>query len=178
MKKIDDFIAGKKLALIGNAKSVFNQERIVDNEFDIICRINAGLPYDKEKYLGKRTDILFLSTGLTENAIKRFGAKYIIWCTPKVEYMTEWIGKNSLRYPIKNWNRLYYLLKHRPSTGIMAFNCLECFDFESLTLIGFDFWKSPTWYTNTIRPSHHSPKDEERYIRDKIKEYKGKIRLI
>jgi len=177
MKNIDNFLAGKKIALIGNAKSVFNKEKFIDNKYDIVCRINAGFPQGKEKYIGSRTDILFLSSALSEGAIKRFGTKYTVWCTPKVQYMTNWIRKNALRYPIENWNVLYADLSHRPSTGIMAFDYLLCFGFKSLTLIGFDFWKTSTWYTNNIHLAKHSPKDEERYIKAKIKEYKGKIIL-
>lgn len=176
--KNNDFFKGRKIALIGNAKNVLNTLKIINTKFDIICRINAGFPQGKEKYIGSRTDVLFLSSPLSEKAIKRFGAIYIIWCTPKREYMTEYIDRNSLKFGLIKWSLLYSKLgNNRPSTGIMAFEYLLDKEFESLTLIGFDFWQSPTWYTNTIRPAHHSPKDEERYIKDKIKEYKGKIIL-
>ena len=178
--KNNDFFKGRKVILIGNAKSVFNKERIIDSEFDIVCRINAGFPQGREQYIGSRTDVLFLSftsLKLSDEKIKKLNPKQIIWCTPKKRFITEWIRKNALRYPIENWNCLYSALGHRPSTGIMAFEYLLGFDFESLTLIGFDFWKTPTWYNNVIFKAKHSPKDEEKYIRDKIKEYKGKIIL-
>ncbi len=165
----------KNIVLFGNARSVFYKTREVDARFDTICRINAGIPFGREEYLGSRTDILFLSLALEEDQIKRLNTEKIIWCTPKIEYRTKYIKQHSDKYPIVNWNYLYAKFKTRPSTGLMAFDYLLPQDFETFTLIGFDFWETPNWYTNNRHLAKHSPKAEKAYILEKIKEYKGKI---
>jgi len=166
-------LKGKNIVLFGNAKSVFNKERDVDNRFDIICRINVGFPQGKEQYLGSRTDILFLSLELSENEIKQFDSQFVIVCSPKI-FMTYYMD---YRYNLDDWNRLYLKLGARPSTGLMAFDYLLQLKFKTLTLIGFDFWKTPNWYTDNIHLGQHNPQAEKEYIENKIKKYNGKIIL-
>jgi hypothetical protein len=81
------------------------------------------------------------------------------------------------RYNLDDWDRLYSELKARPSTGLMAFDYLLNKGFKTLTLIGFDFWETPNWYTDTIHLGKHNPKAEKEYIKKKIKEYKRRIIL-
>ena len=164
----------KNIVLFGNAQSVFNKEREVDSRFDIICRMNKGLPKGKEQYIGKRTDILFLSLPLSENEIKEFKVKYVIICSPQI-FITNYIHS---RYDLNNWAKMCSKLEARPSTGIMSFDyILQIRGFKTLTLIGFDFWKTPNWYTDTIHIAKHSPEKEKEYIEQKIKEYKGRIKI-
>ena len=166
----------KNIVLFGNAKSVFNKEREIDTKYDTICRINAGFPKGKEKFIGSKTDILFLSLALSEKEIKSLDVKQIIWCTPAIRGC-DWVMKNSLKYEIKNWEKLYLELNSRPSTGLMAFDYILKTGFKTLTLIGFDFWKTPNWYTNTIHIAQHNPLAEKTYIKHKIEEYRDKIIL-
>ena len=164
----------KIIVLLGNAKSVLNKQRSIDNRFDIICRMNKGLPLFLEKYIGSRTDVLFLSLALSENDIKEFKAKNVIICSPKI-FITDYAHS---RYSLNDWTKLFLKLKARPSTGIMAFDyILQIGGFKTLTLIGFDFWKTPNWYTNNVHLGKHSPKAEKEYIEQKIKEYNGRIIL-
>ncbi len=169
----------KKIALFGNAKSVFDKKRKIDEEFDIICRINAGIPIGKEEHIGSRTDMLFLSLALCKWEIEEFKTQQVIWCSPKREMMTDYIDKISLKFMDEEWDKLYEKLgQNRPSTGIMALEWLLDTRFKSLTLIGFDFWKTPNWYTDTRHLGEHNPEAEQLYIEEKIREYKGKIKWI
>ena len=164
----------KNIVLFGNAESVLNKKRKIDSKFDIICRINAGFPQDKEQYIGSRTEIVFLSLPLSEENVWRFKSKYVIVCSPTV-FITNYVHS---RYSLTHWTNLYSKLRARPSTGIMAFDyILQIGGFKTLTLIGFDFWKTPNWYTNTIHLGQHNPKAEKEYIEQKIKKYNGKIIL-
>ena len=168
----------KTIVLFGNAESVFNKERQVNYKYDIICRINAGFPQGKERYIGSRTDILFLSLGLSMEDLRQLNPEYLVWCSPKREMATKHILKNSYKYDYKDWYLLNLALKARPSTGIMAFDyILQKGEFKTLTLIGFDFWKTPNWYTNNIHLGQHNPEREKEYIEQKIKEYKGRIKI-
>lgn len=164
----------KNIVLFGNAKSVFNKRREIDSRFDIICRINAGFPKGKEEYIGNRTNILFLSLPLSESEVKEFKTQDVIVCSPQI-FITDY---QHSRYDLDNWATLCSELGARPSTGIMAFDyILQKREFKSLTLIGFDFWKTPNWYTNNIHLGQHNPKAEKEYITQKIKESKGKVIL-
>ncbi len=167
-------LVNKTVVLFGNAKSVLDNKRKVDTQFDFICRINSGVTQGKEQYLGTKTDILFLSLSLSEIQFKKFNTKCTVWCTPKRELMQKYLKPIVIYYPIENWNVLYALLKTRPSTGLMAFDYLLAMGFETLTLFGFDFWRTPNWYTEAINLAH-DPVAEKDYIFKKVKEYKGRI---
>ncbi len=162
----------KNIVLFGNAKSVLNKKRQIDNKFDIICRINAGIPKDKEQYIGSRTDILFLSLDLSEKDILAFNTGTIIICSPLI-----FLDYINCRYSYSAWCELYSKLSSRPSTGLMAFDYILQRNFKTLTLLGFDFWQTSNWYTNNIHIAKHNPKAERLYIEQKIEEYKDKIIL-
>lgn len=170
-----NFVKGRKIALFGNAQSVLNKPKKIDTKYDIICRMNYGLPKNNEKYIGKRTDILFLSIPLTKARLKQINPKFIIWCTPKQYQITDWIKTNALMYSNVDWAKLLDILKHRPSTGIMALDILLHTKFKTITLYGFDHWKTGTWYNNIRHLAQHNPKAEEKYIKQLIEQYKGRI---
>ncbi len=170
-----DFVKGRNIALFGNAKSLFVSKRQVDNKYDIIGRMNSGFPKHHEKYLGERTDILFLSIPIQNYRIKELNPKFIIWCTPKTEAMTKWLKNNALIYKKSDWNKLYKKIGYRPSTGAMAIDIFLKTKYKSLTLYGFDNWKTATWYTNKIHLAKHNPKAEQKYIKKLIN--KGKIKI-
>jgi hypothetical protein len=172
-----EFFRGKNIALFGNAKNVLLTEKEIDIKYDIICRMNEGFPNGKEKYIGTRTDILFISTPLSEDQILKYRASYLIWCTPKYEKMTNYIRVNALIYAKADWQILHDKLGHRPSTGMMAINILLNISnlWTTLTLYGFDHWKTETWYTNRIAPCHHNPEAEKQYLDEIMTNFNGRI---
>ena len=169
------FLKGRKIALFGNAKSVLNKEKEIDSQYDVICRMNLGFVKGHEKYIGSKTDVLFLSMPIQEERLRQLNPKFIIWCTPKQELMTPHLQKHALTYSKVDWYRLFGTLKARPSTGVMAFDILINIGCKQLDLYGFDHWKSVTWYNDKNRPSHHNPETEEKYINWNIDQYKGRI---
>ena len=171
-----DFVKGRNIALFGNAKSVLRTEKEIDSKYDIICRMNMGFVKGHEKLIGMRTDVLFLSMPLRASVIREINPKFIIWCTPKHEKMTEFIKKRALIYDITWWNKLYYVLKARPSTGMMALDILKTTESYSIHIYGYDHWKSETWYTNKNNPCHHKPKKEEHLVNEIISQSEGRIK--
>jgi len=167
------FFTNKSVALFGNAKSVLSTEKEIDTQYNIICRMNKGFSQGKEKYIGTRTDILFISIPLTEEQINKFNPSYLVWCTPKHTKMTNYIKQHALIYSEKDWQILKDKLGYRPSTGMMAIDILLNLSglWTTLTLYGFDHWKTETWYTNYIAPCHHSPEAEKKYIEELIKQF-------
>jgi len=157
-------IKNKDIAIVGNAKSVFNKKRDIDNH-DVVIRLNRGFP---KVGIGNRTDILGLSSVLTQKEIKRYNPKAILWCTPKHELMTDYLKKVAYIFPKSSWVNLESRINARPSTGLMMIYYVlsSC---KSITLYGFDFWNSNTWYSNENRPGPHNPKSEEQFIRQLTK---------
>ncbi len=176
-KEFFDFVKGRNIALFGNAQSVLNEPKEIDTKYDIICRTNSGLPKNNVKFIGSRTDILFLSIPISESTLKKLNPKFIIWCTPKQYQITEWIKENALMYSNLDWTKLLNILKHRPSTGIMALDILLHTKFKTITLYGFDHWQTGTWYNNRRHLAQHSPEAEEKYIQELIRQYKGRIQI-
>lgn len=174
-QELFDFLKGRNIALFGNAQSVLDKPKEIDTKYEIICRMNFGLPKNNEKYIGKRTDILFLSVPLTKARLEQINPKFVIWCTPKKYQITKWLKNNALMYSNLDWTKLFNILKHRPSTGIMALDILLHTEFKTITLYGFDHWKTGTWYINRKHLAQHNPKAEKEYIETLIKQYKGKI---
>ena len=161
---IHKLIKNKDVAIVGNAQSIFNKKRDIDNH-EIVIRLNRGFP---KAGIGSRTDILGLSLGLTQAEIERYNPKAILWCTPRHENMTDYLKKVAYIFPKSSWVNLESRIDARPSTGLMTlYYVLSCC--KSITLYGFDFWTSNTWHSNTNRPGPHNPKSEENFIRQLTK---------
>jgi hypothetical protein len=132
--------------------------------------MNRGDPRGKEKFIGSRTDVLFLSTRMDEaDILKAFhtGRKndfykaiwpFVIWMTVDSWLASAWIREHAILNPWKDWCELYLKVGSKPTTGLMAVNfLLKNVEFKNLTIYGFDFFKTPTWY-NT-QPGYRGPHD-------------------
>ena len=163
LTKIQEFCMNKRICLIGNADSVLQEKRNVDS-FDIVCRMNRGTPKGKESFIGSRTDIHFLSTKMSELNIKRqFDPQFVVWMTICNRLASQWVLKNAIQNPKEDWNSLYAELKINPTTGMMALKfLLDHIDFKNLTIYGFDFFETKTWYNTKIDDGQkHSGKKEK-----------------
>ena len=177
--KIQEFCEGKNICLIGNANSILSKKKRI-NRFDVICRMNRGSPRGKESYVGSRTDILFLSTGMHgENIQHSFDPQFVVWMTACHRLATPWVLKNAVQNPKRDWQRLYKKLEINPTTGLLALSfILKRMNFKSLTIYGFDFFKTRTWYNTKIDSGQkHSGKKEKVIIMEMIKGRKN-VRLL
>ena len=163
--KVQEFMLNKNICLLGNSNSILKHPKNIDS-YDIICRINRGSPIGREKYIGSRTDILFLATRMEENIINSiFKPKYVIWTTKDVRLQSKWIKEHAIQNPPEDWQELKDTLATLPSTGCVAINFLvKYIAFNKLTLVGFDFFKSGTFYHHA-RQTWHDGANEEQYIR-------------
>jgi len=63
VKNYEDIFRGKKVAIIGPSPSIYNEENgdYIEENYDLIVRINKQWRHDQDlnKYIGKRTDILY-----------------------------------------------------------------------------------------------------------------------
>jgi hypothetical protein len=69
-------------------------------------------------------------------------------------------------YPLANWRRLHDLLGSRPSVGAMTIDLISCSRPRQVTIIGFDFNRSKSFYENRESPAPHDFAAESRYILD------------
>jgi len=170
--EIREFCKGKKICLLGNANSVLNKKRDVDS-FDIVGRMNRGTPQGKEAFIGRRTDILFLSTHMSgENIRNSFDPRFTVWMTICNRLASSWTLKNAIQNPPEDWDALHEKLSINPTTGMMTLNfILKHIDFKSLTIYGFDFFKTKTWYNTRIDSGQkHSGKKEKALFMKMIKD--------
>ncbi len=170
LAKIQEFCKGKRICLLGNADSVLKKKRNIDS-FDVVGRMNRGAPQGKKEFIGSRTDIHFLSTSMSEKHIERqFHPKFVVWMTSCARLAHPWVLKNAIQNPKEDWSSLYNELKINPTTGIMALKfLLDHIEFKTLTIYGFDFFKTKTWYNTKIDSGQkHSGKQEERLFMSMI----------
>lgn len=161
--EIREFCKGKRICLLGNADSVLREKRDIDS-FDVVGRMNRGTPKGKEEFIGSRTDILFLSTGMSGGNIQdKFDPKYVLWMTACYRLASPWTLRAAIQNPKEDWSELYKKLSINPTTGMMALNfLLKHIDFKSLTIFGFDFFATKTWYNTKIDDGQkHSGKKEK-----------------
>jgi len=86
---------------------------------------------------------------------------------------------NAKNKPGIDWRELEKQLGINPSTGFLALNFfLKRIDFKSLTIYGFDFFKTKTWYNTKIDSGQkHCGQKEEVLITEMLKE-KWHVRLL
>lgn len=181
MGKIKDelgYLSNCSVALVGNAQSIFDKQHGVEiDQHDVVVRMNAGWPIDP-RCQGQRTDLLCLSMGLTAAEIlEKYGSPKLIWMTPKRRIMHNSVKNRGLYiYPRKCWDLLREELEgNRPSTGAMAID-LFCrqLGVQRISLYGFDFKKTKTFYLENDHVGPHRFDLEEILIR-KILSGKGQI---
>jgi len=179
LTKLQLYLKDKDICLLGNARSILNTKKDIE-KFDIICRMNRGISQGKEEFIGKRTDVLFISTRFKEELKRNFNAKYVVWMTADNRLATDWIKENAFQNPAEDWRELKFFFPEDklPSTGLLAIHFLiKYIEFKSLTIYGFDFFESGTFYHNLKTQPWHLGDFEKDLILNWIKEKKN-IKLI
>lgn len=168
----------KKIALIGNASSIFDYKygSKID-ACDIAIRMNAGFINEPESQ-GNKTDILALSLALKlEDIINSFDPRLVIWATSKRRLMPRDYKNEKfilILHPLLVWLKLRLKLNARPSTGAILANYLtkHC-NPAKIELYGFDFFKTKTFYNHKHHIGPHVPSKEENFFNSLI--FSGKI---
>jgi len=174
------FLHQKKIALVGNASSLFDQQhgKFID-EHDYIIRLNMG-SITRPECQGSKTDIVGFSIPLTKEWIDaNFGAARLLWMSPKNRKKPEYFEafeRPVYFYPVKLWEKLFKALDgHRPSTGLMMLDLISRFKPEQINLFGFDFKKTKTYY---LKEDHAGPHDwalEQAYAQKLLAAISGQI---
>jgi len=176
--KIQSYLKNKDICLIGNASSILKKPKNIDKH-EIVCRINKGLPTGKETYIGSRTNVLFLATRISSHKITRiYKPKFILWLTPWQKLASKTVISKGIIAPKKNWHELFKLLKRKkPSSGLMSlYFLLKYINFKKLTIYGFDFFESGTWYWEGEQKWHNG--EAEKILIKQLIEKRKNIRII
>lgn len=137
-------LAGKRVALIGNARALADQSYGAEiDSADVIIRIN-GAPMPAAVSHGTRTDWLALAVRLAPDQYDRLGQPRLLWLSPKLKRLS-WAAFRApgfFRYPLPRYQRLRNRLGTGPTTGIMMIDLLATSAMAELRLYGFDFFAS------------------------------------
>lgn len=160
LEPIKDDIKGKRVAIVGNAKSIFDfkQGYLIDS-FDFIVRFNKGFITQKECQ-GSRTDLLLLACGLTDAEIRGYNSKWVANRSSSYQ--------NPVYFTIPNQDRkvLREKLDCQPSTGFMAIDLCLASGANSIDLFGFDFEQTPTFYNPVGYQTQHDYPQERQIVEE------------
>lgn len=155
-----DLIKGKNVAIVGNALSQFQKENGDEiDKADIVIRFNKGF-ITKPKSQGRKTTILMLACELGYFDIARFGARLVINRSDKYNNKYDYIISDKDRAVLRN--KIYIC---QPSTGFIAIDMCLTANAKSITLYGFDWEKTKTWYNPTGYKTQHNYNKEEELVR-------------
>ncbi|MFV0293461.1 MAG: glycosyltransferase family 29 protein [Paracoccus sp. (in: a-proteobacteria)] len=152
-------LAGKTVALVGNARALANETRGAEiDTHDIVIRINlAPMPYAESH--GTRTDWLGLATRLRRADRTRIGAQRILWMSHKRKRL-DYASAHSpgfYLHPLPDYDALKNRIGAQSTTGVMLIDLLLRSDLTRLDLYGFDFFASQSLSGN--RSAEQVPHD-------------------
>ena len=155
-----DYLKGKSVNIVGNAQSLFDREygKEIDKA-DVVIRFNKGFITQPEKQ-GTKTSILMLGRDMTKEEIDSYGAEIVVNRSTKY--------KNNIDYTISALDT--ELLRNRirintPTTGFIAIDICMTANAKSITLYGFDFEKTKTFYNPDGYKTPHNYHKEEELVR-------------
>ena len=160
LQPILDDIKGKRVAIVGNAKSLFDYEQGAQiDEFDFVIRFNKGF-ITRPECQGTKTDFLILACLLTDDEIQSYNAKWV--SNRSTSYV------NPVYFTISNHDRrmLRDKLDSQPSTGFMAIDLCLTAGAKSIDLFGFDFEQTPTFYNPEGYQTKHDYPSEKRIVQE------------
>jgi hypothetical protein len=165
-----EWFKDKDVALIGSAGALFEQEygKQID-EHEVVVRINRGVIIKSQKSQGSKTDYWAIGKPKTvSDIISNYKFKGNIHLAetdrnpkhPNIDFYIPISILNKLKSPNEYNHR-------KPSSGLMILYYIFQCKPKSLSLYGFDWNKSGTWYHIPWNHSHDW-QCEEKYIKNRI----------
>ena len=158
-----DWFRGKDVALVGSAGALFDQKHGAQiDQHEVVVRINRGVIIKDKEAQGTKTDYWAIGNPITvKDLIDTHTYRGNIHLSP------EHRGKHPYYLPTKMFNSLTREYGHtKPSSGLMILYYIYESNPKSLSLYGFDWYKSGTWYYIPWKHSHDWDR-EEKFIRKK-----------
>ena len=151
-------IRGKKVAIVGNAKSIFDKKNceLIDSH-DFIIRFNNGFTINPESQ-GAKTTMVMLAINMPPEKLSLYNAKWVVNRSNHYDNRVNFIIPNPDR------KRMRDKLEAQPSTGFMAIDLCLYAQAKSIDLFGFDGEKTPTFYNNPNYVTQHNYGKEQELI--------------
>lgn len=168
-------IAGKSVVIVGNAQSLFAMTQGAEiDAHDVVIRLNKGFVKTPSAQ-GTRTDMVGLTPELTEaETIAAFAPATLLMLIPKMRHYHFWRSENVGRtvfYPFRYWLADRNMIGRRPSSGFMAISWLMRLNAaKSVTLYGFDFGATATYYNPEGYKTPHNYPAEAAIVREWVKD--------
>lgn len=157
-------LEGRRIAIVGNAASLLRHSHgaLIDGH-DLVVRMNLGFPVDPAAQ-GSRFDLWCYSHHrVLHRTPPGFVAPASVWMSPKFRDQADRAIACHF-YPLSYWRALRAQLGARPSVGAMTIDLVAHASPRAVTVIGFDFNRSKTFYEVRTLPSPHDFAAEERYV--------------
>lgn len=137
-------LAGKTVALIGNAKSLGQGALGAQiDAADVVVRLN-GAPIPSTVSHGQRTDWIALSTPIAAEVLRARNPARVLWMTRKRKRLPHALATRSGFYLNRQADvaALRAVIEGPPTTGLMMIDLLAKSSAAKVDLYGFDFFAS------------------------------------
>ena len=164
-----EWFKGKDVALIGSAGSLFDQEygKQID-EHEVVVRINRGVIIKSQRSQGSKTDYWAMGDPrLVKDLLDTHTCKGVIHTSVNHREKSKKHPKIDCYIPMNIANSLIKEFGHRkPSSGLYILHYIYISNPKSLSLYGFDWNESGTWYHIPWNTAHDWNR-EKKFIRKK-----------
>jgi hypothetical protein len=164
-EKLARLVDGKRVALVGNAQSLFGKNLGPEiDTHDVVIRLNRGFIIDPVQQ-GSRTDVIGTARPLSLEQIDTYSPQLIYWLYWRRWRIPTWneVTWNKTEVvPISAWRETNALLEGRPTSGfVMCNTLLKRTQPTELNLYGFDFYKTANFYREKAHSKVHKREAEE-----------------
>ena len=168
-KSILDDLAGKNIAIVGNARSLsLSSHGSEIDAHDIVVRFNR-VPIVSRRSHGFKTDWVATGVPLGSERMQQLGAKRLLWMSSfrrKMNHSTISVADLYV-HPLADIDALAATVGvERPSTGVTALDLMIRSDCRSMSLYGFDFYASQSSSSHqSVETAPHAFDLEAKHIR-------------
>lgn len=158
MDKLLNDIKGKRVAIVGNAKSIFDKKngKLIDKH-DFIVRFNNGFIIKPESQ-GTKTSMIMLALNMPPEKLELYHAKWVVNRSNHYDNRVSFIIPNPDRKQLRD------RLDAQPSTGFMAIDLCLYAGAKSIDLFGFEGNSQPTFYNPEGYQTQHNYNNEQDII--------------
>ena len=137
-------LSGKSVAVVGNARSLSNQNYGAKiDACDIIIRMHAA-PLPTPQSHGTKTSWLALGMPIAQSIIDARAPERVLWMAKKRKRVCQRLAtaKGFYLHPKSDWDTLADTLNAPPTTGAMLIDLAARSNASAINLFGFDFFAS------------------------------------
>lgn len=156
MQVYDEHFSNKRIAVVGNALSLFDKEygKLIDS-YDIVCRFNLGISVDSPHTHGTKTDWCIFNNA--DFAVKN----NLFDILPNIRYLQVYYKENIVEelpeLPITTVsNKIITDLNNKTNNNYISTGSVFLYILSKITplevgIFGYDFKQTYTWYNKNYK---------------------------